>query len=188
LAEALLPLIEGDREKAIAAAMEKLEKFPDLFHSYYSAGLRAKLGLITEEDGDSELADEFLGWIKTAGADFTSSFFALTKTAETGRLDGPLSMGSAPLHAWHARWSARLELQHSHMQEALSVMHRANPVIIPRNHRVEEALSAAVAGDLSVMHRLLDLLSKPFDESGVNEPYRSGPKPSEVPYRTFCGT
>ena len=188
LAEALLPLIDNNREKAIADAMEMLGRFPNLFHSYYSEGLRAKLGLITEEEGDFELADEFLNWMLGAGADFTASFFALTQAAETGRLEGPLSVGGAPLQAWHTRWAARLEHQHSGKQEALSAMRRANPVIIPRNHRVEEALSAAVAGDLSVMHRLLDVLAKPFDETEANKPYRRGPEPGGAPYRTFCGT
>ena len=188
LAEALLPIIEGDREKAVAAAMEKLEKFPDLFHSHYSAGLRAKLGLLTEEEGDFELADEFLGWMKTSGADFTSSFFALTKAAETGQLEGPLSVGGAPIHKWHTRWSARLQRQHHGKLEAVAMMRRANPVVIPRNHRVEEALTAAVAGDLTLVYRLLDVVTKPFDETGTNEPYRSEPEISDVPYRTFCGT
>jgi uncharacterized protein YdiU (UPF0061 family) len=192
LAEALLPMIgndlKSDRETALAAAVEALGKFPQRFRSYHAAGLRAKLGLITEEEGDFELAVQFLDWMKDVGADFTSSFFMLSKAAETGCLEGLLPARETSLHAWHARWTARLERQHHGKPEVAAVMRRANPVVIPRNHRVEEALAAAQSGDLSVMHRLLDIVTKPFEKTGANEPYREAPKPGGEPYRTFCGT
>lgn len=192
LAEALLPLIgndlKSDRETALAAAEETLGKFPQLFRSHHAAGLRAKLGLLTEEEGDFKLAEEFLDWMKDVGADFTSSFFMLNKVAETGRLEGLLPAGETSLHRWHARWEARLERQHLGRSDIVAVMSRANPVLIPRNHRVEEALSAAVAGDLTLVHRLLDVVKRPFEEIMTNEPYRKAPKPGGEPYRTFCGT
>jgi len=96
LAEALLPLINEDKDKAVATAEEVLGKFPERFRVHYTAGLRAKLGLLSEEEGDYDLAREFLDWMKTAEADFTSSFVALTKAAESGKLTGPLSFGGAP--------------------------------------------------------------------------------------------
>jgi uncharacterized protein YdiU (UPF0061 family) len=188
LAEALLPLIHEDKDKAVAAAEEVLGKFPERFRAHYTAGLRAKLGLLSEEEGDYDLAKEFLDWMKTAGADFTSSFAALTKAAESGKLNGPLSFGGAPLRAWHDKWTARLQRQRKDRNEVLAVMRRANPVVIPRNHRVEEALAAATAGDLAVMDRLLDALANPFEETPENEPYRDAPPPGGQPYRTFCGT
>jgi len=188
LAEALLPLIDADKDKAVAAAEEKLGKFPERFRVHYTAGLRAKLGLLSEEEGDYDLAREFLDWMKMAEADFTSSFFALTKAVETGELSGPLSLGGAPLRVWHGKWMARLGREERGKGEVAVTMRRANPVVIPRNHRVEEALSAAAAGDLSVMRRLLDTLGRPFEETQANEAYRDAPPPGSRPYRTFCGT
>ncbi len=188
LAEALLPLIDGDKDKAVARAEEALGRFPGRFRAHYTAGLRAKLGLLAEEEGDYDLAREFLDWMKMAEADFTSSFAALTGAAESGRLTGPLSLGGTPLRAWHEKWSARLERQGKDRGEIADAMRRANPVVIARNHRVEEALAAAVAGDLSVMHRLLDALRSPCGETPANEPYRDAPPPGGKPYRTFCGT
>jgi uncharacterized protein YdiU (UPF0061 family) len=188
LAEALLPLIHEDKDKAVAAAEEVLGKFPERFRAHYTAGLRTKLGLLSEEEGDYDLAKEFLDWMKTAEADFTSSFAVLTKAAESGKLTGPLSFGGAPLRAWHDKWTVRLERQQKERSEIVTAMRRANPLVIPRNHRVEEALAAAVGGDLSVMFRLLDALRNPFEESPENEPYRDAPPPGGQPYRTFCGT
>jgi len=188
LAEALLPLIDADKDKAVSAAEKNLSKFPERFRAHYTAGLRAKLGLLSEEEGDYDLAKEFLDWMKAAEADFTSSFAALTKAAESGKLTGSLSFGGAPLRAWHDKWTVRLERQQKDRSEIVAVMRRANPVVIPRNLRVEEALTAAIEGDMSFMRRLLDALRNPFEETPENGPYRDAPQPGGGPYQTFCGT
>lgn len=188
LAEALLPLIDDDKEKAVAAAEEALGKFPGRFRAHYTAGLRSKLGLLTEEEGDFELAKGFLDWMKDEQADFTLSFYALAKYGETGQLEGPLVAGGELLRPWIGKWTARLERQQKTSAEVAALMHSANPVVIPRNHRVEEALAAAGAGDFSVMNRLIQVLAKPFAETPFNEPYRASPPNSAAPYRTFCGT
>ena len=188
LAEALLPLINEDKAKAVAAAEGALDKFPERFRAHYTAGLRAKLGLLTDEEGDHDLAREFLDWMKTAEADFTASFAALTRAADSGKLTGPLSFGGAPWRAWHEKWMVRLGRQQKERSKIVAAMRRANPVVIPRNHRVEESLAAAVGGDFSVMHRLLDVLRNPFLETPENEPYRDAPPPGGQAYRTFCGT
>ncbi len=188
LAEALLPLIDEDKDKAVAAAEEVLGRFPDRFRAHYTAGLRAKLGLMTEEGGDLDLAKGFLDWMKDSEADFTLSFSALTNHIETGQAGGPLSFGGAQLRSWLEQWKTRLDRQQKTKGEVADLMRRANPVIIPRNHRVEEALAAAVAGDLAVMNRLVEALRAPFSETLENAPYRDAPAPGGVPYRTFCGT
>ena len=188
LAEALLPLIDPDQEKAVSAAEEALGKYPKLFHMHYEAGLRSKLGLITEEEGDSELTKGLLDWMQGAGADFTSTFSALTKSFETGRFDGAFSQRGEAFHVWHDRWMARLKRQQLSKTEVVDIMRRANPVIIPRNHRVEEALAAAQSGDLTPLHRLLEVLAKPFEETSANESYREALPPGREPYQTFCGT
>jgi uncharacterized protein YdiU (UPF0061 family) len=188
LAEALLPLINEEKDKAVTAAEEVLNTFPERFRVHCTVGLRAKLGLITEEETDYDLAKGFLDWMKEAGADFTLSFCALTKFAEAGRMEGPLSLGGASLQSWLEKWTTRLERQQKTKTEVGDVMRRANPVVIPRNHRVEEALAAGVDGDLSVMHRLLDALARPYEEVSANEAFRDAPLPGGGPYRTFCGT
>ena len=188
LAEALLPLMDADKDKAVVAAEEVLGKFPDRFRVHYTDGLRAKLGLLTEEEGDLELAKGFLDWMKDAEMDFTSSFTALTKHIETGHAEGPLSFGGSPLRSWLEKWNTRLERQQKSKAEIVGLMRRANPVVIPRNHRVEEALAGASRGDFAVMDRLLAALKEPFAETPQNEPYRGAPLSGGAPYRTFCGT
>ena len=188
LAEALLPLIDAEKDQAVAKAEEALGRFPERFRHHYLSGLRAKLGLLTEEENDFGLAKEFLDWMKEAQVDFTNSFVALTRAIDTGEMKEPLSFGGSALRAWQAKWSVRLERQQKTKAEIAEAMRRANPVIIPRNHRVEEALAAAVAGDFDVLHRLLQALECPFEETTANERYRSAADPGSAPYRTFCGT
>ena len=184
LAEALLPLINGDSDKAVSSALEVLGEFPGRFRFHHTEVMRAKLGRLgAEEEQDGELLGAFLEAPKQAAADFTSTFLSLTKAAQG---DHP-SFGPA-LSAWSAVWKSRLERQQKPRKEVLSVMLRANPAIIPRNHRVEEALVAARSGDLSLLHRLIAVLKKPFEETPENELYRRAPVPGGAPYRTFCGT
>jgi uncharacterized protein YdiU (UPF0061 family) len=188
LAEALLPLIDTEKDQAAAKAEEALGRFPERFRFHYLSGLRAKLGLLSEEESDFDLARGFLDWMKEAEVDFTNSFAALTKAAETGAKDGPLSFGGTPWRAWQSKWILRLERQQKTKIEVAHTMRRANPAIIPRNHRVEEALAAAASGNFDDMHRLLRALHHPYEETTANERYRSAPDPGRSPYRTFCGT
>jgi uncharacterized protein YdiU (UPF0061 family) len=105
LAEALLPLIDDDQDRAVALAGDALGRFPESFRRHYLSGLRAKLGLLTEEDDDLALAREFLDTLKEAKADFTNSFAALTRSAETGRRENlPWSGDRTALHPWQAKW------------------------------------------------------------------------------------
>ena len=181
LAEALLPLIDEDQEKAVSAAKEVLGDFSRRFHVHHMEGMRAKLGLISEEEHDAALIGDFLEAMKSGGADFTASFAALTNFAKRE------SAGPA-VTTWLPRWRERLDRQKVSTDEVSAMMRWANPVVIPRNHRIEEALAAATAGDLSVMQRLLDILANPYEQTPANEPYRKGPEPGGTPYRTFCGT
>jgi uncharacterized protein YdiU (UPF0061 family) len=146
------------------------------------------LGLIGAEEGDLALAQELLDWMKQAGADFTNTFAALTRSVETGCLGGEVSFAGGDFRGWHEKWEARVRRQQGTRDQAVRVMRGANPVVIARNHRVEEALAAAEAGDLSVMHRLLAVLARPFEETAGNQEYRKGAEPGGEPYRTFCGT
>ncbi|MEI7862554.1 MAG: YdiU family protein [Planctomycetota bacterium] len=187
LAESLLPLVRGNEETALEKVRGVLARFPDLFERHHLAGARAKLGLITQENGDHNLFAALLGGMHEAGADFTITFAALAGIAESGAASGEL--WSLPVfHDWSTRWLERLKRQPGTLSDAAARMRRVNPLVIPRNQMVEEALQAAEAGDLSVAHRLLAAIRDPWVESNENVAYRAGPPRGCGPYRTFCGT
>ncbi len=180
-AETLLPLIDSDPQKSIPAATGVLEEFPVVFERYWLDGMRKKLGLRTAGAADAELIQELLGWMQKARADYTNTFRDLSSVAEP---TGP-QYQDADFRTWYARWQEQLGDQKN---EAVALMRTVNPAVIPRNHRVEEALTAAEErGDLSVLHRLLDVLATPYDERPEYTQYREPPT-DESGYRTFCGT
>lgn len=184
LAEALLPLLHEEQAKAIELAQEALAQFRDSFRRHWLTGMRRKLGLANEEPQDESLVDELLGMMQEHHADYTNTFVALTfnRPAETA-LQGAPEFGG-----WYERWQARLGRQ-AEANGAQALMQGANPAIIPRNHRVEEALTAAVAeGDFSVLHRLVGHLARPYAHAPEQAEYARLPEPSPQPYRTFCGT
>ena len=184
LAEAMLPLFDADTDRAVQAATEALNHFSELFGQHMLDGIRAKLGLFTREDGDVALGDDLLGWMRLRAADFTNTFSALTR----GRLLEELTGADAELTAWHARWEARRARQPQPAAESDALMRRHNPAVIPRNHHVEAALSAATRdGDYAVMHRLLDVLATPYDYDRDVRDY-TAPGLADSGYRTFCGT
>ena len=183
LAEAMLPLFDRDLDRAVERATAALDRFPDLFEQHWLDGMRAKLGLFTQEDTDKALVDDLLAWMQRRSADFTNTFRSLT----SGRLVED-SNADPEVEAWHRRLTARRGRQPQSPAEAEDLMRRHNPAFIPRNHNVEEALEAATsADDYSVMERLLDVLATPYDHER-DSPTLSTPSSGEWPYRTFCGT
>jgi serine/tyrosine/threonine adenylyltransferase len=187
-AESLLPAVRGDEERAIAAVRAVLESFPERYERQHLAGARGKLGLSTAEADDGRLFADLLDLMGETRADFTSTFARLAAATEPGHLPAGGVTDATGWHEWQRRWLARLARQPGGPDAAVALMRRANPMVIPRNHRVEEALAAAGAGDLSVCERLLDAIREPFVETEANASYRDGPPPGCGPYRTFCGT
>jgi len=184
LAEAMLSLFDPEPERGVERATDVLNRFPGLFGQHMLDGMRAKLGLFTQEDGDVALADDLLSWMQRQGADFTNTFRALT----SGRLRNDSSTVDSDLASWHRRWEARRERQPQPAGEAQALMRRHNPAVIPRNHNVEAVLAAAnTSQDYSAMHRLLDVLATPYDHERDASAF-SEPGSSQLPYRTFCGT
>jgi uncharacterized protein YdiU (UPF0061 family) len=182
LAEAMLPILDADTDRAVARATEALDRFADLFVQHRLNGFRAKLGLFTREDDDETLVNDLLVWMKRRSADFTNTFRSLT----TGR--PPAHDADPEWEAWRGRWLARRGRQPQATVDAESLMRQYNPAIIPRNHNVEAALTAATIGnDFSVMERLLDALATPYDHDR-DLPAFSEPGPPDTSYRTFCGT
>ena len=185
-AETLLAVVRGDEETSIAAVRGVLETFPTRYEWHYLAGARAKLGLTVEEEGDRRLFDDLLGLLAATAGDFTTTFAGLAAIAEAGAT--PVNGADAAFREWCGRWLARLTREPCGRAGAIAVLRRSNPVVIPRNHRVEEALAAAAAGDFTVLERLLAVLRDPYVATAANEPYRNGPPSGCGPYRTFCGT
>ncbi len=183
LAEAMLPLLNADLDRAVQLATASLERFPVLFESGWLAGMRSKLGLFTEEPDDKALVDDLLLWMERTSADFTNTFRTLTTRA---RAEDPRK-ADPEFDAWHTRLDARRARQPQPFAEAEALMRRHNPAVIPRNHKVEEALQAASGNDdFTVMQRLLEVLATPYDHD-LDLPAFSTPGDSRS-YRTFCGT
>jgi len=177
-AETLLPLLHADEPQAIAAAEAALETFRSAFDGHWLSGMRKKLGLFNEEDADRALADALLASLEKEGADYTNTLRSLASDAPAVA-DGE----------WLERWRARLTRQAEPESAAKELIRASSPAIIPRNHRVEEALAAARDGDLDVMERLLAALATPYEDRPEHAAYRE-PPPSGAScgYQTFCGT
>jgi uncharacterized protein YdiU (UPF0061 family) len=181
LAETLLPLLAAEGETAVALATQVLEDFPTRFEWYWLAGMRKKLGLQTPDDGDAELVQPLLDWMQKVEADFTNTFRDLS----TGRLTAQTHEDEG-FRAWHVRWQERIGRESR--SDGAALMRSVNPAIIPRNHRVEEALAAAERNDdLSVLERLLAALASPYDDRDDRAEYLEPPL-DDRGYRTFCGT
>jgi serine/tyrosine/threonine adenylyltransferase len=189
LAEALLPLIAGDTDTAVAAATGALQTFPDRFDRAWRAGMRAKLGLTAADDTTDALIADLLALLHEQAVDYTSSFRALSAWLRGDASPARALFGEPdPFEAWAARWREQLDEERAGADAVATEMDRVNPVYIPRNHLVEEALVAATAGDLQPFERLLDVLARPFDERSGLDRYAAPAPPSCGVYQTFCGT
>ncbi|SDM78594.1 Uncharacterized conserved protein YdiU, UPF0061 family [Paenibacillus sp. yr247] len=184
-AETLLPLLHDNEAQAIKLAEDAIASFSELYHRNWFGGMRAKLGIFYEEQQDESLIKDLLNMMQKYRADYTNTFRALTfdKPEDTALF------GTTEFAQWHELWKERLGRQQEPKASSHQSMRSSNPAIIPRNHRVEDALEAAVKqGDYSVMERLLDVLSSPYAHSPEQADYFTLPAQSTHPYRTFCGT
>lgn len=184
-AESLLKLLDKDAEKAVAKAQKAVEGFSDLFEEYWYEGMRKKLGLFDKQDGDEELISELLHLMEEYKADYTSTFSSLT----SGKLDSQVVFQSGEFKKWFHMWMKRLNKQHESSEEVSDLMMKSNPRFIPRNHKVEEALDAAVKNnDYSVMDALLKAVTNPFDYNADYHEYSKAPEVVNKCYKTYCGT
>jgi len=195
LAEALLPLLAGDEDAAVAAAEAALGTFAARFEEAYTAAMGEKIGLTVASDDDALLLRDFLGLLAVEAADFTLVFRALAHAASDAARDDELKgllaedgALDARFDAWAARWRARLAAEPGGAAASAARMRRANPAYIPRNHRVEEALAAAESGDLGPFEDLVAVLEDPFEEQPGKDRYAAAPRPEERVTATFCGT
>jgi uncharacterized protein YdiU (UPF0061 family) len=193
LAQSLLHLLDRDETAAIGKAQAAIDAFPDLYAAAWLEGMRAKLGLTSARDDDKALAEDLLQAMAANGLDFTNTFRGLGALADPDGAPGADAIGW-PDHAtrlpaeWIARWRARLAGEDIAAPERQARMERANPRYIPRNHRVEAALKAAMAGDLGPFETLNKVLARPFEDQPEHAAYTQPPAPDEVVRATFCGT
>ena len=178
LATALIQQME-DREVAVEEATEIVHDMPGAIEGNWLRLFRAKVGLATEEAGDMELIGDLLTRMGQNQADFTNTFRALGTTVARDQFADPTAYDT-----WIKTWGARVERE----EGVANRLVEANPAFIPRNHRIEQMIEAAVRGDCAPFHRLNDVLSRPYQDQPENRDLTRPPTESEVVHATFCGT
>jgi serine/tyrosine/threonine adenylyltransferase len=191
-AETLLPLIDSDIDKAVGLATEVVVPFIDQFDALFLDGMRRKIGLSSALEGDAELIRDLLATMHQSHADFTLTFRRLALVAETPDEFQPrlheLFSEVSDIDNWLRDWRARLAHDLQTPTARAASMRAVNPAFIPRNHRVEAALTAAEAGDYALFHKLLSVVQHPYDDQPERVEYSQPPQPSERVTQTFCGT
>ncbi len=184
LAESLIPLIDNDKDKAIKIATETINSFSELYKKNWFKMMRKKLGLLGEDLKDEGLIIDLLTWMHQNKADYTNTFCYLMNE----KIKEEKIYSNQGFISWKQQWQERLKLHKNSPEKSLELMRLANPLVIPRNHKVEEALEAANNDDLSPMKNLLKFLEKPYEnQEGIIE-YQYPAPPSNEKYQTFCGT
>jgi uncharacterized protein YdiU (UPF0061 family) len=192
LAETLLPLLAEDENASVEIAQAALSAFAPRFQAAYAAGLSRKLGLLRSEPDDFALAQDLLHRMTANGADFTLTFRRLSSAVVDPAVDASVrSLFANPefFDEWAVKWRERLSRDGGHARTRQAIMRAVNPTFIPRNHRVEEAIVAAVErSDFAPFETLLTVLSYPYDDQPEFARYSEPPQPEQIVHQTFCGT
>ena len=184
LAETLLNQIDEDRDRAVQLAEETVQSFSELYKKKWLTMMRGKLGIFGTQENDEELILDLLDWMHSSQADYTNTFRDLSQTS----IPQTRIYESASFIKWYERWKERLEKNSKPFKESLQLMQTSNPAVIPRNHKVEQALVATNEGDLKVFRDILDVLKRPYQENEVFKGYQLPPESTERVCQTFCGT
>jgi protein adenylyltransferase len=191
-AETLLPLIDVDTQRAIGVATEAIATFETIFNDSWLGGMRRKLGLSTSEQGDRQLAEDWLKAMHRNQADFTLSFRALCTAARDRQGDGALRalfLNALDYDEWALRWRARMSREATTLESRTESMQAASPAYIPRNHRVEQVIVAAVErSDFAPFEEFSEVLAAPYVARDAFARYANPPQPQERVLQTFCGT
>ncbi|MFC0216962.1 YdiU family protein [Pseudochelatococcus lubricantis] len=188
LAQALMSLLAPDTEAAQREAQAAIDRFPDLYEAAWLAVMRRKLGLLTAQDDDRALIRDLLTLMREAAADYTLTFRGLADALFTGD-GGRGGIFSTPAFApWLARWRSRTDSDWREPAALQRHLESVNPLFIPRNHLVEEAIAAAYAGDDAPARMLHNVLAEPFIDRPQDARYAEPPRPEQVVQQTFCGT
>jgi len=184
-AESLIPLIDNNEDKAIEMATEVMHSFAEKYKKNWFEMMRKKLGLLGEDSKDENLIIDLLSWMHQNKADYTNTFcFLMNENIQENKI-----YNNQGFISWKQQWQERLKLHYNSPEESLKLMRSTNPLVIPRNHKVEKALNAAATdNDLIQIHNLLKVLKNPYKNSPEIANYQSSPPPSNKIYRTYCGT
>lgn len=184
LAECLLPLMGDDIDASVELVTPMIKGFPERYHGKWLPMMRAKLGLFGEHEADEQLIMDLLEWMHANKADFTNTFRALSQEHQPeGELYQAPGFGE-----WYTRWQGRLAQNTKPLKSSVCLMRNSNPAVIPRNHKVEEALVAAEGGDITHTQALLEALKIPYKDTDRESTYLSPPVAGERVCQTFCGT
>lgn len=191
-AETLLPIFAASSERALELASEAVAAFSIRYEEHWLAGMRRKLGLAKAELGDRELAQDLLAVMHANQADFTLTFHGIAEAAQDQQTE-PVVRGlfadPAAFDGWALKWRARLLLETTLPEARAEAMRAVNPMVIPRNHRVEQAINAAVEReDFSPFAELLTVVTRPYEQLNALAAYANPPQPDERVLETFCGT
>lgn len=180
-AETLVPLLHEEQAEAVKLAESKLAEFARLYVTEWMGGMRSKLGLTNEEEADETLVKDLFDIMEKYQADYTNTFRSLTLGMQEDMFNEP------DFIEWKQRWTERLQRQPEDVQEVETLMKQHNPSVIPRNHRVEEALRAAETGDMQPFVSLLKVLENPYAYTVEQEEYTTPPSDGSS-FQTYCGT
>jgi len=183
-AECIIPLIDQDEQKAISIATETINNFEKLYEEKWLNMMRDKLGLFGEDKDDKHLIFELLTWMENNKADFTNTFCNLM---EIQSIKNPIYQNQEYLN-WKAKWKKRLEKNNTEKEKYLELMRSVNPIFIPRNHKVEEALKDASENKLETLNQLLEVIKYPHKDNGMLMDYQQPMSNENGNYKTFCGT
>ena len=177
-------MIDEKQEKSVKLAEEVLHKFPEIYQEKWLAMMRAKLGLFGKQKEDTPLIVDLLDWMHKNHLDYTNTFLDLSLIKKPL---GPVYEQKF-FDQWYQNWQKRRPEEGKTIEESISLMKQTNPVVIPRNHKVEEVLTAANEGDYKLLEKFVRILSKPYEQRTELTPYQNPPKDNERVYQTFCGT
>lgn len=183
-AECLIPLISKNEDEAIKLATEALDKFEKIYETKWLNMMRDKLGLYGEDNDDKSLIMELLDWMEKNKVDYTNTFIFLTsKTIKNSE-----TYNNADFDLWKIKWVKRLTVFGNSHDKSMELMNFSNPMVIPRNHKVEEALTLASNGDLTLFNKLIKILKNPYLVNNDDLEFMSPAPHSDKKYQTFCGT
>jgi uncharacterized protein YdiU (UPF0061 family) len=181
-AECLIPLIDKNEETAIKIATDVIDNFQNIYEKKWLNMMRNKLGLFGDDKNDLDLINNLLSWMKTNKADYTNTFCYLMDI-ETNNNE---IYADKQFIQWFKNWKKRILINDETKEKSITLMKKNNPIVIPRNHKVEEALKAANNDDFKILKKLLTIVTKPYFHQDGIENYQL---PSQISnYKTFCGT
>ena len=184
LAECLITFIDEDMEKAIEIATETIDAFENIYEKKWLNMMRDKLGLFGEDVNDQNLIIDLLNWMNKNKADYTNTFCFLMNE----KFVNDKKYNDKDFLVWRKKWQDRLKLNNNDQEKYFKLMHSANPLVIPRNHKVEQALEAANNDNIKPMKKLIKILEKPYvNQENISE-FQSLNSNKDKKYKTFCGT